>query len=323
MKPDRHVVAAAVSVLALAVVSCSSSSEQSSTTSAPTTEAAVVTPVIGVVLAAPIPVPATDSRVHLATLEHTIGVSLKQPMPPLVPATMTETIAPTEVQTRKPVEIAPPLDGPNWLDANGCCAMTAHRMAVSPLNGEFAIDFVQLTGGRLFAGDQKKVESYPYFGADVHAGADGPVVAVRDGLPEQTPGVSPTGLPLDRYGGNHVVEDIGDGNYAFYAHLQTGSVKVKPGDQLTSGQTIGLLGNSGNTDAPHLHFHVMSTADPLLSNGLPFIIRSFRLESRLASENDIDGLVNGGPAKLQPGFAAREVSGVSPLFLDVMSYAVG
>ena len=65
--------------------------------------------------------------------------------------------------------------------------------------------------------------------------ADGPVVAVVDGLPEQVPGTSPTGLPLDQYGGNHVVQDIGDGNYAFYAHLKTGSVKVKVGDQLTTG----------------------------------------------------------------------------------------
>ena len=43
-----------------------------------------------------------------------------------------------------------------------------------------------------------------------------------DGLPEQVAGRIPTGLPLDQYGGNHVVQDIGGGNYAFYAHLKTG-----------------------------------------------------------------------------------------------------
>ena len=75
------------------------------------------------------------------------------------------------------------------------------------------------------------------------------------------------------------MQDIGDGNYAFYAHLKTGSVKVKVGDQLTTGQVIASLGNTGNTDAPHLHFHVMSTPDPLRSNGLPFVFTSFRLDS--------------------------------------------
>ena len=111
---------------------------------------------------------------------------------------MTETVAPVTVQTRKPVVIAPPLDGPNWLDANSCCDMTAHRMALNPLNGQlwaaerFAIDYVQLgPDGRMFAGDKAKPESYPYFGADIHAVADGPVVAVVDGLPEQVAGQDP------------------------------------------------------------------------------------------------------------------------------------
>ena len=134
--------------------------------------------------------------------------------------------------------------------------------------------------------------------------ADGPVVAVIDGLPEQVPGRAPTGLPLDQYGGNHIVQDIGDGNYAFYAHLKTGSVKVKVGDQLTAGQVIAALGNTGNSDAPHLHFHVMSTPDPLRSNGLPFVFKSFRLDSRVASQDALDPLRSGKPAPMQPGFAA-------------------
>ena len=83
------------------------------------------------------------------------------------------------------------------------------------------------------------------------------------------------------------MQDIGDGNYAFYAHLKTGSLKVKVGDQLTTGQVIAALGNTGNSDAPHLHFHVMSTPDPLRSDGLPFVIKSFRLDSRLASPDEL------------------------------------
>lgn len=164
--------------------------------------------------------------------------------------------------------------------------------------------------------------SYRYFGANIHAVADGPVVAVLDGLPEQVPGKNPTGLKLEEYGGNHVVQDIGDGNYAFYAHLKTGSVKPKVGDQLSTGQVLGLLGNSGNSDAPHLHFHVMSTPDPLRSNGLPFVIKSFTLDSRLASEAQLDPLLTGAPAQFAPGFAPRDETDVSPLTLDVMTYAV-
>ena len=223
-------------------------------------------------------------------LTHAIGIAVPKPQPPLFPATMTEKVGQVTVQTRKPVTIAPPLNGPKWLDGNSCCDMTAHLMAMNPLNGQlwaaerFAIDYVQLgPGGRIFAGDKSKPESYPYFGADIHAVADGRVVAALDGLPEQVAGKNPTGLPLDQSGGNHIVQDIGDGNYAFYAHLKTGSVQVKPGDELTTGQVIGALGNTGNTDAHHLHFHVMSTPDPLASNGLPFVFSSFKLDSRMMS----------------------------------------
>ncbi len=263
-------------------------------------------------------------------LAHEITVKLTKPMPPLLPEMTTEDVAHVAVSDRTPIVISPPLDGPNWLDGDSCCAMTAHRMALNPINGRlwaaerFAIDYLQLSDdGTAFSGDVTKLESFGYFGADIHAVADGPVVAVLDGLPEQVPGKGPTGLKLEEYGGNHVVQDIGNGNYAFYAHLKTGSVAVKPGDQLTRGQVLGNLGNSGNTDAPHLHFHVMSTPDPLMADGLPFVFDSFTLDGQMASIDALDPLLNGAPAALAGGFAPREETDVSPLVLDVMSYALG
>jgi murein DD-endopeptidase MepM/ murein hydrolase activator NlpD len=200
-------------------------------------------------------------------------------------------------------------------------------MALNPIDGglwaaeRFAIDYVKLgADGKLFAGDQAKVESYPYFGADIHAVADGPVVAAVDGMPEQVPGKSPTGLALGEYAGNHIVQDLGDGNYALYAHIKTGAVKVKPGDQLKAGQVIGSVGNTGNSDAPHLHFHVMSTPDPLRSDGLPFVLRSFALDSRIANADALGPLLDGAQAPLQPGNAKREENDVIPMDLDVMTY---
>lgn len=261
-------------------------------------------------------------------LSHTIEVSLSKPMPPLLPATMTEDIAPVTVSDHQPAVIGPPLRGPKWLDGNSCCDMTAHRMAMNPLNGalwaaeRFAIDYVQLSADNtIYAGDRSRPESYPYFGADILAVADGPVVGVMEGLPEQVAGRTPSGLPLDQYGGNHIVQDIGDGNFAFYAHLKTGSTKVKIGDRLTRGQVIAQLGNTGNSDAPHLHFHVMDTPDPLRSNGLPFVIDSYTLDGTMASMEDLDPLLDGAPARLAPATTPREESRTSPLVLDVMTYA--
>ena len=263
-------------------------------------------------------------------LSHELVVTVSHPAPPLVPAVVTENVAAVDVSNRRPAAISPPLYGPDWVDINSCCDMTPHRMALNPIDGKFwgaerfAIDYVQLDGldppGRIFRGGRDNPRSYPYFGADVHAVAGGPVVSVLDGLPEQVPGQTPTGLTLAQYGGNHVVQYIGNGNYAFYAHLQTGSVQVRTGEQLNTGQVLGKLGNSGNSDAPHLHFHLMSTPDPLRSDGLPFVFRSFRLVGRLTSLEAADALETGPPAQLTPGLRAREENNVSPLVLDVMTY---
>ena len=273
---------------------------------------------------------ALDKDVAVPTaLVHAVGLSMSEPMPPLFPATMTVTVAPVTVQTRKPVVISAPLSGPGWVDGGGCCDMGAHRMALNPINGalwaaeRFAIDYLQLQpDGRLYTGDQTKLESFGYFGADILAVADGPVMSAVDGLPEQAPGKNPTGLPLDQYAGNHIVQELGDGNYALYAHIKTGTVKVKPGDRLSAGQKIASVGNTGNSTAPHLHFHVMSTPDPLRSDGLPFVFTDFRLDSRVAGPNgDLDDIFDGKPVPMQPGLAARDESNVMPLDLDVMTYA--
>ncbi|GAC69650.1 M23 family metallopeptidase [Gordonia soli] len=206
---------------------------------------------------------AVDADAVPRTLSHVVTVAPEKPEPPLLPAQIAEPIAEVTVSDQKPVEIAPPLRGAGWFDANGCCEITPHRGAANPIDGSFwlaerfAIDFVQLDpAGRLYVGDPTKVESYPYFDDDIHAVAPGRIVGLRDDLPEQTAGTAPTGLPLDQYAGNHIVQQIGDGRYVLYAHLTTGSLGgVKVGDDLTEGQTIAKL---GNTDAPHLHFHVMS-----------------------------------------------------------------
>jgi hypothetical protein len=208
-----------------------------------------------------------------------------QPLPEggALPADVSFVGARTTVSRTPAVVVAPPLRGGGWLVFNGCCdAYTSHRGAILPINGRlrvserFAIDFVRLDEqDRLMTGPADQLASYPYFGVPVYSVAEGTVVNLDDGHKEEVPGKAPSDSSPETAGGNFVVVDIGGGRYAFYAHLQPGSLRVKRGDRVKTGDVIGLLGNSGNTTAPHLHFHVMDGTSPLGSNGLPFAFTSF------------------------------------------------
>ncbi|MGW4336365.1 M23 family metallopeptidase [Rhodococcus koreensis] len=261
------------------------------------------------------------------SLDHVVNVDFPQATS-LVPKQLAENVADTNVDTREAVRIRSPLDGPRWLDGTGCCTVTSHRAAVLPINGRmlaaerFAIDFVQLDEqGRIYTGDQKQLSSYAYYGAPVRAVSDGEIIAVVGDLSEQVPGASPQGLPLDQYGGNHVVQAIGDGRFAFYAHLQPGSVdNISVGQNLRAGEQIGLLGNSGNTDAPHLHFHVMDGPDFLASNGIPFEFENFDLDGRVTGESFEAAATAGAPVVDEAGTQTGSRTDEMPLYLDVVTF---
>jgi hypothetical protein len=236
-------------------------------------------------------------------IEHRIAIVQK---PPSRVISTTYLAAPTQVSSRKALVIAPPLRGPGWVIGNGCCAEpTSHRSGVLAINGglhngeRFAIDFFQLSpAGTVSVGPHDQLSSYPYFGAEVLSATKGTVVGVVDRLPDGPISFELPPITAADAGGNHVVVAIGHGRYAFYAHLQPGSVRVKVGDRVSVGQTLGLLGNSGNSNAPHLHFQLMSGPTPLASNGIPFRFGSFRSEGTLTNFPPV--LVLGAKAKVDP-----------------------
>jgi hypothetical protein len=205
----------------------------------------------------------------------------------------TYTIAPIAVSTDVTV-LGPPLAGKGWAAFNGCCDPKGiHRGSGIPINGEFhyaqrfAIDWLLLNpDGKFFQGDGKSVKDYADYGVKVIAVADGTVVETLSTLEDQLPGnlPDPTTITIENVDGNHIVLDLGHGKYAFYAHLQKNSLLVAKGDHVKRGQALALLGNTGNTSAPHLHFHLMDGTSVLGSSGLPYIIDHFEVAGQLSSQ---------------------------------------
>ena len=276
---DQHVLGTLAGPALLAMVTLHGGSG----TTIPPGGSAIVFMDISFAAGASIP-PAIAARVTIT--RQSAGADGKPaPFPPNgpLPATVSFTGPLTRISSAPAVVIDPPLRGPRWVAVNGCCdALTSHRGAVMAVNGvqrvpeRFAIDWVQLLpDNRLYTGDRSRLESYAYFGAPVHAVADGTVVNLYDRAPEQVPGAPARGITPEDVGGNMVVIDIGGGNFAFFAHLQPGSLRVRLGDRVARGDVIARLGNTGNTDAPHLHFHVMDGKSPLDANGRPFVFTRF------------------------------------------------
>jgi hypothetical protein len=249
---------------------------------------------------------AKDARLP-RSLEHQFSITSTPRSGDPTKATLVSGI--TDVILDKAVSIGPPVQGSRWAAVGGCCFPPSfHRTATLPVNGafhgsqRFAVDLVQLDAqGRLFSGPKDRLSSYKYYGDKILSVADGVVVGAHDGEPENTPGKFPEKVTLQNVLGNYLVIDIGGGRYVFYAHMQPRSLRVGVGDQVKRGQEIGLLGDTGNTDAPHLHLHVIDGPGALSSNGLPFVIDSFGSEGTVTSSEQ--ALTDGKPVVIGPALA--------------------
>ncbi len=135
----------------------------------------------------------------------------------------------------------------------------------------FAVDLVVRRDGASHAGDPHRLENYFCWDAPVLAPAAGDVVAAVTGLADQAIGKTDAENPA----GNHVVLDLGEGEYLFLAHLRQGSVRVEAGDRVEPGEEIGRCGNSGNSSEPHLHVHMQTTPDLTSGEGLPMRFHNF------------------------------------------------
>jgi len=250
--------------------------------------------VLDTVLPASTPAP---SRLFL-TLSATLGAlppGLPSQASVFFPDSVTEQLPPVAVSTVPPIILNEPVAGGDWVAVNACCAINAHHGALlggagRPVSGErYAIDFIRIDSQAEPSkpGSPPTLSTNYSYGAHLLAVADGTVVSVQTGQPDQPLGALPSGLTLDQFAGNDVVEQIRPHVYAFYAHVVPGTTRVHPGERVRTGEVLGKLGNSGNSSAPHLHFQLMDGPGPLTSQGIPFEFRTFKLLAQPTDNGDL------------------------------------
>jgi len=150
----------------------------------------------------------------------------------------------------------------------------------------FAYDFIQIgANGKSYQQDGSHNADYFAYGKKVLAAKDGTVVFVRTDIVENDPGKTNINTP----GGNVVVIDHGDNQFGYYAHLRPNSISVKVGSKVKAGDEIGEAGNSGESNEPGFHFHVMNNADPNMADGVPLFFSKWKSASYSAFPVEREG----------------------------------
>ncbi len=133
----------------------------------------------------------------------------------------------------------------------------------------YALDIVALNeyGTRAYGLYPKNLHKYAVFEDTVFSPCDCMVLHAVDTLSDMAPGIMDTSNPA----GNHLILRM-DSFLVVLAHLRQNSVMVRVGDSAFMGQSLALVGNSGNTSEPHLHMHVTvggDVSDAMRGRGVP------------------------------------------------------
>ncbi len=132
-------------------------------------------------------------------------------------------------------------------------------------NQRYAYDFVIMKENRSYESDPTLNESYFAFGKEYLAPADGVVVSMENNVEDNEPvGIFNEEQPL----GNYIILDHGNEEFSYLVHFKHQSIVVKQGDKVKQGDLLGLVGNSGNSSEPHIHFHVANSPDPMNSKSI-------------------------------------------------------
>lgn len=235
-----------------------------------------------------------------------------------------DVVARVPVRQTAPVVLGPPVGAGVWYASEGCCRDdTHHRRGLVAVNGQlmvpqrFAIDWFKLDARhRAWAGNPDQLTSYLSFRQPVLAAADGVVVGLQNGIPDNRPPEPPPIPPIADTVGNHIVIKVAPGVYLLYAHLQNGSLLVHVGEHVRRGQMLARIGNSGNSTTPHLHFQIMTQPTFFPTDSRPYVFSHFDLAGQVTKRiwDDNLGLQ---PTGVLPFVPARRPGGrVDELPLD-------
>ncbi len=121
------------------------------------------------------------------------------------------------------------------------------------------------------------------WGKEIYAPCNGKIIESKDGYKERhivhiltdilaiyknSLTLNPKKKGFQPVVGNYIIMECESNVYAFFAHFQKDSIAVSVGENVEKGQFLGRVGHSGNSTAPHLHFHLMDNSDLTQAKGI-------------------------------------------------------
>jgi hypothetical protein len=153
-----------------------------------------------------------------------------------------------------PVSIVSPVAGNDWMWSNGPGQFGWHAHSGGPeVRYGYDLGVHRIVNGNLqsFQGNPNVNSSFFCWDQPIRAAMTGTVVLVDDTHPDNN------GMLQDRNeGNNEVIIQHPNNVFSRYAHLREGTATVTLGQTVYAGSVIGLVGNSGASSEPHLHFHM-------------------------------------------------------------------
>lgn len=121
-----------------------------------------------------------------------------------------------------------------------------------------------------------QLKDYGIYLEDVAAPVYGTIIGMREDEPDIAPNTEEFSSAL----GNYIYIKIEEtGTYLILAHLEKDSIQVETGDNITEGEIIAKVGNSGTTSEPHLHIQHQKNDPrtvriPICAEGLPILFEN-------------------------------------------------
>lgn len=124
------------------------------------------------------------------------------------------------------------------------------RTMHTSVDQKYALDIIRFPKlSEWFQFRNTSLESNSTYNTPVYSPCSANIIKTFDGVADQPIGISDAETSV----GNAVIMKCDDGFYVMMAHFKAGTIKVKIGDQVTVGEQIAQIGNSGHSGGPHLH----------------------------------------------------------------------